>query len=285
MITKPILHLVDLLRTLKSGAIASVRTERAIEALRRDLFFAHFTNSERFRDPKRLFRGSFKVFSEATEDGMIHEIFSRIGTDSRIFVEIGVADGLECNTAFLLTQGWTGTWIDSSEACLAKARLAFGGYPVHILTKRVTPANTDLIIRESVQSSSVDLLSIDIDSYDYYIWEAINCIRPRVVVVEYNSSLPPHVSQTIEYSAVTQPPVGTIYFGASLQALATLGHRKGYALVGCSVTGVNAFFVRNDLVRDHFCAPFSAENHYEPPRYGLIGRVGHGPGIGRWVDV
>lgn len=285
MIMNPIFYLADFLRTLKAGAIASVRTQRAIEALRRELFLAHFVNSDRFRDPKRLFQGSFKVFSEATEDGMIYEIFSRIGTDSKVFVEIGVADGLECNTAFLLTQGWTGVWIDNSAACLDKARITFADFPVSIVTSFITPQTADLIVKKYIQSSSVDLLSIDIDSYDYYIWDAINCIQPRVVIIEYNSSLPPHVSQTIEYSAVTQPPVGSIYFGASLQALAKLGHKKGYALVGCSVTGVNAFFVRHDLVGDHFCAPFTAENHYEPPRYGLIGRVGHAPGFGKWVTV
>ena len=64
-----------------------------------------------------------------------------------------------------------------------------------------------------------------------------------------------------------------------------LGAEKGYRLVGCSLAGVNAFFVREDLVADKFCAPFTAENHYEPPRYDLAGPNGHRPGMGRWVDV
>ena len=70
-----------------------------------------------------------------------------------------------------------------------------------------------------------------------------------------------------------------------LGALEALGREKGCCLVGCSLAGVNAFLVRADLVGDKFCAPFTAENHYEPPRYALAGSFGHRAGIGRWVDV
>jgi len=265
--------------------MASLKTQHILEDLRRELFFERFRTTSRFKDSKRLFQKAFKVFSEATEDGMIHEIFNRVGMASKHFLEIGVADGLECNTAYLLTQGWTGVWIDCSNECLNKARNNFRSFPVSIIEKYVTPQNVDAVVQDSTGGEPVDLMSIDIDSYDYYIWEAVCCIKPRVVVIEYNASLPPYVSQTIEYSGSAHPAVGTIYFGASLGALVNLGSRKGYSLVGCSITGVNAFFVRNDLLGDCFRDPFSAENHYEPPRYGLIGRVGHRPGIGKWVTI
>jgi hypothetical protein len=58
--------------------------------------------------------------------------------------------------------------------------------------------------------------------------------------------------------------------GASLKALEELGAKKGYNLVGCDLCGVNAFFVRNDLLKDRFAAPYTAENHYEPFRVGEI---------------
>jgi hypothetical protein len=63
-----------------------------------------------------------------------------------------------------------------------------------------------------------------------------------------------------------------------------LGNRKGYALVGCNITGANAFFVRRDLVQDRFCARFTAENHYEPPRYSLFlpGADAPPPGVGTY---
>lgn len=69
----------------------------------------------RYGDPKRLLRYAAQVCSQNGEDGIIHEIFRRIGTTSRDFVEVGVGDGFENNSAFLLSQGWHGFWIDGSE--------------------------------------------------------------------------------------------------------------------------------------------------------------------------
>jgi hypothetical protein len=68
---------------------------------------------------------------------------------------------------------------------------------------------------------------------------------------------------------------GTNNFGASLKAFEVLGSELGYSLVGCEFLGANAFFVRTELLGDHFCAPFTAANHYEPPRYSLLHRRGH----------
>ncbi len=253
--------------------------------MRRETFLRDYGATQRCQDTKRLFRNTFKVYSEGPEDGMLYEIFQRVGTESMTFVEIGIGDGLECNTAFLLIQGWAGCWIDCCPVGMAKARAHFGSFPVTCIVAAVTPDNADALVQQGSAGKSLDLLSIDIDSYDYYIWEAIASARPRVVVIEYNASIPPFLATTIKYDAKSSPPVGTIYFGASLGALVKLAAVKGYSLVGCSVTGVNAFFVRDDLVADRFCSPFTAENHYEPPRYGLIGRSGHAAGAGPWTNV
>ena len=72
---------------------------------------------------------------------------------------------------------------------------------------------------------------------------------------------------------------GSQNFGASLRALEILGSGLGYSLVGCDLTGINAFFVRTDLVADHFAAPLTSDNHYEPQRYQLTHRRGHRPAI------
>lgn len=58
----------------------------------------------------------------------------------------------------------------------------------------------------------------------------------------------------------------TDYCSASLSSLTNMMREKNYCLVGCNITGVNAFFVRGDLAGDGFLQPFSAENHYEPAR-------------------
>jgi hypothetical protein len=76
---------------------------------------------------------------------------------------------------------------------------------------------------------------------------------------------------------------GTDQYGASLESLTALGLKKGYRLVGCSVVGSNAFFVRADLAADHFEEPATAANFYHPARYFLTPSYasGHAPGFGK----
>lgn len=123
-----------------------------------------------------------------------------------------------------------------------------------------------------------DLLSIDLDYNDYWIWKAIETYVPRVVVIEYNATPGPSESQVVEYDPYHRWD-GTDHFGASLLALVRLGHLKGYELIGCDSKGVNAFFVRSDLVEDHFEIR-SIEELYTLPGYGQMVDgvpVGHPP--------
>ena len=276
-------RLREFTRALRAGADASRRTEYLLRRLLEEQALARIEATPRYQDPRRLLSSGYKVFSQNQEDGMIAEVFRRIGTTSRRFIEFGVETGLECNSAFLLMEGWSGAWIEGSPECAAKARANFAGYPVEVENSYITVENADALISR-LSGGELDLLSIDIDTNDYWIWEAIKTVKPRLVVIEYNASFPPHVRKTVAHN----PDMywdGSNFSGASLGALEVLGRSKGYALVGCSLAGANAFFVRDDLVGEHFCAPFTAENHYEPPRYFLHGASGHRPGMGPWVGV
>src|SRR3954471_1133617 len=78
-----------------------------------------------YDNPLRLTRYGYKAFSESDEDGIINEIFRRIGTGERVFFEFGVGDGLANNTVNLLLEGWRGYWIDGSAAFVAKINNTF----------------------------------------------------------------------------------------------------------------------------------------------------------------
>jgi len=130
----------------------------------------------------------------------------------------------------------------------------------------VTVANiNDLIVKAGV-GGEIDLLSVDIDYNDYWVWKAITTINPRVVIVEYNATLRPPLSLVVPYDPNGSWD-GSNFFGASLEAFVKLGRDKGYRIVGCNFSGSNAFFVRSDLAGDHFLQPATAEEHYEPARY------------------
>lgn len=277
-------RLKDFVRQLRAGAHAALRTERLVKSIHHFQIMAAIAETSRFKDPRRLLASGYKVFSQNQEDGMIAEVFRRIGTTSKRFIEFGIQDGLECNSTFLLMQGWSGTWIEGWKEGAEKARTSFAAYPIKVLDQYVTTDNADALIAKLAESQELDFLSIDTDTLDYWIWRAIRTVRPRLVVIEYNAAWPPFMRKTV----ANDPNMvwdGTSFMGASLGALEALGREKGYSLVGCSLAGVNAFFVRDDLVGDTFCAPFTAENHYEPPRYDLSGPFGHHAGMGHWVDV
>jgi len=240
-----------------------------------------------FDNPKRLLQFGYKVFSESDEDGIIAEIFKRIGTENRSFFEFGVGDGLANNTMNLLVGGWSGAWIDGSDRLIAGIKKSHQQYiaagKLRLRNGFVTKASINPLIAELAVPHNVDLLSIDIDGNDYWIWEAIDSISPRVVVIEYNSTLRPPTSLVMEY-VDTNWWNGSAYFGATLNALEKLGRRKGYSLVACNYTGVNAFFVRDDLLGDHFEGPFTAENHYRAPQYHAM-KAGHPSAVGPYVQV
>ena len=229
----------------------------------------------RYSDPLRLPRHSFQVNSQSGEDGIMREIFRRIGTTDRVFVELGVGDGLENNTAFLLALGWRGTWIDGSGDFLrALSSRRIGPERLQGRVASLTRENAASLLGELGVPEEFDLLSIDIDQNTYYVWDALRGYRPRVVAIEYNAALPPDLDWKVVYEP-SRVWDGTVNFGASLKALELLGRELHYSLVGCDLAGTNAFFVRDDLVGNHFAAPFTAENHYEPVRYALLQTRGH----------
>lgn len=222
----------------------------------------------RYGDPKRLHRYAAQVNSQNGEDGIIREIFRRIGAANRIFVEVGVGNGIQNNTAFLFTQGWTGFWIDANDTFLKTANSHSElRNNLRCLKAFITKENVVGLLQQLGVPAGIDLLSLDIDRNTFYVLDTIlQKYKPRVVVVEYNAAIPPDIDWKVEFAdeAIWD---NTQNFGASLKAFEQLGEQFGYVLVGCEFCGINAFFVRHDLAAGKFSEPFTAENHYEPPRY------------------
>jgi hypothetical protein len=241
-------------------------------------------------EPLRLIRFGRKAYSQNDEDGIVLEIFQRIGERDRRFVEFGVQGGEECNTVLLLMGGWSGLWLDGSSRHVQSARrihaAAIEDGRLTITETMVTAENIDGLIADwAGGAGEIDLLSIDIDGADYWVWRALEAVRPRVVVIEYNAAYPPPVEFIVPYDPAFAWD-GSNYHGASLASLERLGAEKGYALVGCCLSGANAFFVREDELagadgKPRFQAPYTAANHYEPPRYELSALPhGHPPRFG-----
>lgn len=246
------------------------RRAEAIYALLARMHREQLFERELAADSRVLAPYGWVAYSMADQDGILQEIFKRIGTTNRQLVEFGCGDGLENNTLYLVMLGWKAFWMDGGDAQIASVRqrhadrIASG--QLQVRQTFITRENINDLIASSKLGPEIDLLVIDLDGNDYHVWEAITAVNPRVVVIEYNATFRPPHKVVQEYRA-DHVWDSTNYFGSSLSAFEDLGRRKGYCLVGCNYTGIDAFFVRQDLVGEHFAGPFTAERHYRPAHY------------------
>ncbi len=195
----------------------------------------------------------FTVFSQFGEDGILQYLIQRVPLSTRFFVEFGVEDYQESNTRFLLVNdNWSGFVIDGDARLIAAIRkdTLHWRYDLTATCAFVTRENIDELLRTQAPSPDIGLLSIDLDGNDYWVWQAIVSIEPRIVVCEYNSIFGATRAVTVPYDpsfSRGSAHFSHLYFGASLAALCRLAAAKGYDFVGCNSKGTNAFFVRSDV--------------------------------------
>lgn len=199
-------------------------------------------------DPPDLTAHEFSVFSQNGEDGVIAELLNRCGVGGQFFVEFGVGNGSECNTAFLAhTMGWSGVYFEPHPPSYEALEFRYRNNPaVATFPDAITAENVEERFAAAGVPREPDILGIDIDGNDYWVWKAIEGYRPRIVIIEYNSTLDTAVSRVQPY-ARTEGWDHSSGYSASLAALERLAESKGYRLVHTESTGANAFFVREDL--------------------------------------
>jgi hypothetical protein len=255
-------------------------------------YWQDFRESERRKSPLLPVLWGHKGYAQNDEDGISHEIFRRIGIASRTFLEIGVGNGVQNNSLFWLKQGWRGAWVEAGADNAQFIRRAFSNVlatgDLHFQEKLVNAENiNDLVVTAGLDGKEVDLLSIDIDGNDYYVFEGLSALDARVVIIEYNAKFPPPTRWRIPYSPEYVWDA-TDRFGASLQTMSDLFERRKYSLVACNVTGSNAFFVRNDLLMGKFPCIGEIDKLYQPARYfltpGLFDHLGGAGKISARVD-
>lgn len=178
-----------------------------------------------------------QVYSQNGEDGVIGAIFRKIKTTNRFFVEFGVETGGECNTLLLYAEGWKGLLMD----------LGYSNPKIGLYQETVTAENINALFKKYQVPLEFDLLSIDVDRNDFYLWMALN-YRPRIVVIEFNATLGPSKDKVVLYDPHAHWDF-TNYFGASLLAFYKLGRKKGYSLIYADRTGTNLFFIKDDVLK------------------------------------
>jgi hypothetical protein len=203
---------------------------------------------------KNLQDYEFKVTSQNGEDGIIQFLISKVPIENKVFVEFGVHDYLESNTRFLLkNNNWSGLVIDGSIRNIdyIKADPLYWRSNLKAECSFIDKDNINSIITQNGLMGDIGILSVDIDGNDYWVWESINCINPRIVICEYNAIFGTKAKVSIPYDKsfnCYQAHYSALYWGASIAAFNHLAELKGYSLVGSNINGNNIFFVRNDLL-------------------------------------
>jgi hypothetical protein len=235
------------------------KTSPAVKIGLRQLQATYRSAVERGESLPSTWDTGFRVFSEQDEDGLILFLLSVVGTRAQRFVDIGAGDGVHAsncaNLAFNL--GFDGLFVDANAESIARGRRLYGGHPdtrgnpPRFVEAFVKAGTVDGLVREAGFEDEIDLLSIDIDGNDYWIWQAIDCVSPGIVVIETHTEyglaevLAPYDEDYVWHRAPPNSPIG-----ASPASMTKLAETLGYRLVGANRFGFNAVYLRNDLAPD-----------------------------------
>jgi len=186
-----------------------------------------------------------RVFSQADEDGVIEEVFNHVGTTNKVYVEFGASDGQECNTRYLReNKNWN----------IEDSLLLDGGHEdpsINLKKVMFWPSNIVQLFREFRVKTHFDLLSVDMDSYDWFMLERIleAGYKPRVVIIECNVMFDVGDSKSVMPPSDRQPGRmwdGTRYMGASMLAIKRLLNRFSYSLVWCNL--LNCIGIQDEVL-------------------------------------
>jgi len=240
----------------------------------------------------------FNLYSQTYEDGILLYVFSKIGTSNQRCVDIGAGTINGSNVAnLIINHSFSGLLIDGNSKHIREAEKYYMSHPEtylfspKLVCQLVTAENVDQLLNSNGFAGEIDLLGIDIDGIDYWIWDAIEVITPRVVVVEYNCLLGPDRAWSIPYKPDFDVHDYSVnheqynYSGASLNAFVKLGRKKGYRLVGCNKGGGNAFFIKNAVgeeslpeITTRSCFKYDWNKYSMEKRFTLIKDM-------EWIEV
>lgn len=186
-----------------------------------------------------------QIYSQNGEDGIIEHIFNHITPANKKFVEIGVSAGsvdqAQTNTMNLANKGWSGYWFDCVDMPHVAPNCTF-------VKKTLTADNVAETFKFLQIPHDIDIISIDIDSNDYYILQALCDYRPILYILEYNGCFDGSTEHIMprndDYTWAGQSDRN---YGTSLKSITKYANNLGYDLVYCESMGINAFFIRKDV--------------------------------------
>lgn len=203
----------------------------------------------------------FRCYSQFDEDGIILYLLTLVGIKNNTVVEICCGNGHESMSAnLIINHGFKGYIFDGNSKNIEIAKKFFFKHKDCLLVKPtikntwIMKENINKVLSENKVDGEIDVLVIDMDGIDYYVWEAIDQINPRICVFEVHNIIPHNISVTIPYSKnfdyKKKGKKLENFRSVSPLAMDKLSKKKGYTFVGNNKHGFNVFYVRNDLLNN-----------------------------------
>lgn len=235
-----------MLRKIKNFMFALRDRQRIIIGLTKGSAAMH----GRIVDLRRPATWEFSGFSQNGEDGIIEVLRSQLNSQNKYFVEIGAADGIDNNSAWLsIVEKYAGLMIEGDPILVNRAQRMIGHYSLGLEIRNlfVDKASAPQI-RETALYGDPDVFSLDIDGNDYFVAASLldAGFRPKIFIVEFNSAFGPDDSKTIVYDPkfrYTEAHPSELYYGVSIMGWRTFFASRDYRFVTVDRKGVNAFFV------------------------------------------
>ncbi len=202
-----------------------------------------------------LMEKEFSIFSQFGEDGIIQYLVNLIDIPNKTFIEFGVEDFAESNCRFLMMKdNWRGFVIDGNDRNISRLikNYYYWKYDLQAICAFVNKDNIEDLLDHSGFDHDLGILSIDLDGVDYFILSSIAKFKPRILICEFNPIFGPTRKVTVPYDEKFQRfkhHYSGQYWGASLSAINDVATRLGYGLIGTNSAGHNAFFIRDDLMK------------------------------------
>jgi hypothetical protein len=238
---------------LSASLAFDLRTSPATKIGQLQLWHNYRTQIEAGRAPK-LCETGFRCFSQFEEDGLILFVMAALGIAQGVFLDIGSADGVNSNCANLaLNFGWRGTFIDGDKSNIAKGRAFYERhpdtwiYPPKFVQGMITRENINQLLTEASVPPEIDLMSIDIDGNDYWVWDAISVTSAKAVIIETHTEFGLKNIVVPYNKDYVYPGRHPDYHGASPVAMEKLARRMGYRLIGANRLGFNTIYLREGL--------------------------------------
>ncbi|MDD5570026.1 MAG: hypothetical protein PHD97_02610 [Bacteroidales bacterium] len=187
------------------------------------------------------------ITSQHGEDGIIDYILKHVPPVTKICVDIGAWDGKVLSNIYSLwhDQGWKAVLLEGDKNKSDNIMKNYADFEPIVVNKYITPKgedSLDSIFEKHKIDSNIGVLSIDIDSADYYVWKYLTYVKPSIVIIEHNHTIPAYVNY--------KDPEGEVFLRASAKALEELGIEKGYKLICC--TGTNSIFIKNEFFDNQY---------------------------------